>query len=62
MRRWQASGASLIFLLAAIAGAVGNRITNRLTPALAAFAVLVLAGMLVTFALTIFNCEGYGGT
>jgi hypothetical protein len=49
--RWRPAGAALIFLLASVAGVAGNRITNHVTPALVIFAVLVIAGMLVTFAL-----------
>lgn len=49
--RWRSVGAATTFLLAAAAGVAGNRLTGRLTPALVTFAVLVVAGMLVTYAL-----------
>jgi hypothetical protein len=49
--RWRSVGAAATFLLAAAAGVVGNRATGRVTPALVVFAVLVIAGMLVTYVL-----------
>jgi len=44
-------GAAVVFLLAAVAGVVGNQLTGHLTVALVVFAVLVVAGMTVTFLL-----------
>jgi hypothetical protein len=49
--RWRAAGAAVTFGLAAVAGVVGNQITGHLTVALAAFAVLLVAGMTLTFIL-----------
>ena len=49
--RWRSLGTAGAFLLAALAGVVGNRLTGRVTPALVVFAVLVVAGMLVTYVL-----------
>jgi hypothetical protein len=46
-KRWQPVGAAVSFLLAAIAGAVGNQLTGHLTVALAVFAGLLVAGMTV---------------
>ena len=42
-------GAALTFGVAAVAGVIGNRITDRVTPALVVFAMLVIAGMLVSY-------------
>jgi hypothetical protein len=49
-------GAAATFVLAAVAGVVGNQLTGHLTWALVAFAVLLVAGMAVTFML-----ERYAG-
>lgn len=49
-RHWRSIGAATTFLLAALAGVAGNQLTGKLTPALAVFAVLIVVGMLVTFA------------
>jgi hypothetical protein len=49
--RWRSPGAAVTFLLAAAAGVAGNQLTGRLTPALVMFAVLVVAGVGVTYAL-----------
>lgn len=49
--RWRPVGAAVTFVVAAVAGVVGNQLTGHLTPALVAFAGLVLAGMVVTFLL-----------
>jgi hypothetical protein len=40
-----------VFLLAAVAGVVGDHLTGRVTPALAVFAVLVASGMAITYVL-----------
>jgi hypothetical protein len=42
-------GAAATFVLAAVAGVVGNQLTGHLTVALVAFVVLLAAGMVVTF-------------
>ncbi len=47
--RWRSLGAAVTFLVAAVAGVIGNRLTGRLTPALVVFAALVAAGMLTTY-------------
>jgi hypothetical protein len=44
-------GAAATFLLAAVAGVVGNQLTGHLTLALAIFGVLLATGMAVTFLL-----------
>lgn len=44
-------GVAAVFLLAAVAGVVGNHITGRVTPALAVFAALVASGMAITYVL-----------
>lgn len=44
-------GAAVTFLLAAVAGVVGNQLTGHLSVALVAFVVLLAAGMAVTFVL-----------
>jgi hypothetical protein len=49
--RWRPAGAAVAFVLAAVAGVVGNQLTGHLTWALVAFAVLLAAGMAVTFLL-----------
>jgi hypothetical protein len=49
--RWRPVGAAVTFILAAVAGVVGNQLTGRLTVALVAFVVLLAAGMVVTFLL-----------
>lgn len=49
--RWRAAGAAATFLLAAVAGVVGNQLTGHLNWALVAFVVLLTAGMAVTFVL-----------
>jgi hypothetical protein len=49
--RWRPVGAAATFLLAAVAGVVGNQLTGHLTVALVAFVVLLAAGMAVTFLL-----------
>ena len=49
--RWRSLGAAVTFLVAAVAGVIGNRLTGRLTPALVVFAGLVVAGMLITYLL-----------
>jgi hypothetical protein len=42
-------GAAVTFAVAAVAGVAGNRLTGQVTPALGAFAGLVVAGMLLTY-------------
>ena len=49
--RWRPVGAAATFVLAAVAGVVGNHLTGHLTVALAAFVVLLATGMAVTFLL-----------
>ncbi len=49
--RWRPVGAAVTFVLAAVAGVVGNQLTGHLTGALVAFAGLLVAGMVVTFLL-----------
>jgi hypothetical protein len=49
--RWRSLGAAVTFLVAAVAGVVGGRITGRLTPALVVFAALAVTGMLITYLL-----------
>ena len=49
--RWRPAGAAVTFVLAAVAGVVGNQLTGHLTVALVAFVVLLAAGMAVTFLL-----------
>ncbi len=49
--RWRSVGAAITFVLAAVAGVVGNRLTGHMTLALMVFAVLLVAGMAVTFLL-----------
>jgi len=49
--RWRSAGAAATFLLAAAAGVTPHWLTGRLTPALVTFAVLVVAGMCVTYLL-----------
>jgi len=49
--RWRPVGAAATFLLAAVAGVVGSQLTGHLTPAVVAFAALLVAGMAVTFLL-----------
>lgn len=44
-------GAAGVFLLAAVAGVVGNKLTGHLTMALVVFVVLLVGGMAVTFLL-----------
>ena len=49
--RGRAAGAAVTFVLAAVAGVVGNQLTGHLTWALVAFIALLAAGAAVTFAL-----------
>ena len=49
--RWRPAGTAVTFVLAAVAGVVGNQLTGHLTVALVAFVVLLAAGMAVTFLL-----------
>lgn len=49
--RWRPAGAAATFLLAAVAGVMGNQLTGQLTWALVAFIMLLVAGMAVTFLL-----------
>jgi hypothetical protein len=49
--RWRAVGAAGSFVLAAVAGVVGNQLTGHLTPALVLFIVLLVAGVVVTYVL-----------
>ena len=49
--RWRSVGAAATFLFAAAAGVAGNRLTGQITPALIIFAMLVLAGMVVSYVL-----------
>jgi hypothetical protein len=49
--RWRPAGAAVTFVLAAVAGVVGNQLTGHLSVALVAFVVLLAAGMAVTFLL-----------
>ncbi len=49
--RWRPVGAAVTFVIAALAGVVGNQLTGHLTVALVAFVVLLAAGMAVTFLL-----------
>lgn len=44
-------GSATAFLLAAVAGVVSNRITGRVTPALAVFAIVVAVGTAITYVL-----------
>ncbi len=48
-KRRRSLGAALTFAVAAGAGVVGNQLTGGLTVALLVFAVLVFAGMLLTY-------------
>ena len=48
---WRPAGAGVTFVLAAVAGVVGNQLTGHLTWALVAFVVLLAAGTAVTFVL-----------
>lgn len=48
---WRPTGAAVTFALAAAAGVVGNQLTGHLSIALAAFVVLLVAGMMITFLL-----------
>lgn len=48
---WRPVGTAATFLLAAVAGAVGNQLTGRLTVTLVVFVVLLAAGTAVTFLL-----------
>jgi hypothetical protein len=48
---WRPVGAAVTFVLAAVAGVIGNQLTGHLTPALVVFTGLLLAGMVVTFLL-----------
>jgi hypothetical protein len=50
-------GHSLTFLIALIAGVVGNRLTGEFTPALLAFLILATIGTVLTWLL---NCPGRG--
>lgn len=54
--RWRPVGAAATFFLAAVAGVAGNQLTGHLTVALAAFVVLLVAGVAVSFFL-----ERYAG-
>lgn len=47
--RLRSAGAAVTFAVAVAAGVAGNHLTGRVTPALAVFAGLVVAGMLVTY-------------
>jgi hypothetical protein len=47
--RRRPAGAAATFLLAAVVGVAGNQLTGHLSVALAAFAVLLVAGMTVTY-------------
>ena len=49
--RWRPVGAAATFLLAGLAGVVGNQLTGHLTVALVVFVVLLAAAMAVTFLL-----------
>ena len=49
--RWRPAGAAATFVLAAVAGVVGNQLTGHLSVALALFVVLLAAGTAVTFLL-----------
>jgi hypothetical protein len=49
--RWRPAGAAATFVVAVVAGVVGNQLTGHLTWALMAFVVLLAAGMAVTFLL-----------
>ncbi len=49
--RWRPAGAAVSFVLAAVAGVAGDRMTGRLTAALVVFVVLLAAGMTVTYLL-----------
>lgn len=49
--RWRPVGAAATFVLAAVAGVVGNQLTGHLTVALVAFVILLATGMTVTFLL-----------
>ena len=49
--RWRPAGAAATFVLAAVAGVVGNQLTGHPSVALVAFVVLLAAGMAVTFLL-----------
>ena len=42
-------GAAVTFAVAAVAGVAGGKVTGHLTPALAVFAGLVVAGMLISY-------------
>ena len=48
---WRPVGAAGTFMLAAVAGVMGNQLTGHLTVALVAFVVLMATGMTVTFLL-----------
>lgn len=48
---WRPAGAAVTFVLAAVAGVVGNQLTGHLTVALVVFIVLLAAGMAITFLL-----------
>lgn len=45
--RWRSAGAAATFVLAAVAGVLGNQLTGHLTVALVAFVVLLAAGVAV---------------
>jgi hypothetical protein len=47
--RWLSLGTAVTFAVAAVAGVVGGKVTGHLTPALIVFAVLVAAGMAVSY-------------
>jgi hypothetical protein len=49
--RWRVAGTAATFVLAAVAGVVGNQLTGQETWALVAFVALLAAGTAVTFAL-----------
>ena len=53
---WRPVGGAATFVLAAVAGVVGNQLTGHLTPALVIFVVLLTAGMVIVFSLE--RCSG----
>jgi hypothetical protein len=47
--RWRPLRAAAAFAVAVIAGVIGGKLTGKLTPALAAFAVLLVAGVILVY-------------
>lgn len=47
--RRRSLGAAFTFAVAAVGGVAGNRLSDRVTPALAVFAGLLVVGMLLTY-------------